>query len=132
MEKIYELELHRGNDIKSCLDKFITSKGWNSAYIMGGIGSVEDIVLSNPISKEFPPNIETQNLSGPCEVLSFTGEIMNKEFMSESMKKVYKDDECQLFIHIHMSCSTAGGRVFGGGLHNGKIFRGMKLYIKQM
>lgn len=129
---IYELELNRGDDIKSSIEKFIIDKGWNFAYISGGIGSVQNIDLSNPVSNQLPPEIEITKLEGPCEVLTFTGEIMKKEYMNEDLKKVYKDNGGDLFIHIHMSCAGKGAIVYGGGMHSAKVFRGMKIYLQEM
>lgn len=129
--KTYELVIDRNQSIKKTIEKFVIDKGWDKAYISGGIGSAFDIELTNPISNELPPKLESTFITGPAEVLSFTGEVMKREMMDEVLKKLYKDDS-PLFIHIHLSCSTKDSSVYGGGLREGYSFRSIKVYINEI
>lgn len=130
--KIYLLEVGRGRDIKEEIGNFMKEKDWDYAYISGAIGSITDITVANPVSNKFPIEIKTTDISGPCEVLSFTGEIMKKEFMKEELKTVYKDYVSDLFVHIHMSCSSIDASVFGGGFHKAKVFRALNIFIQEL
>ncbi len=131
MSQTLELEIGRGEDIKTAINEFINEKGWDFAYISGAVGSVMDVSLSNPQSRKIPIEVAITKLDGPCEVVGFTGEIMKKEYMNEELKKIYRDESSSLFIHIHMSCSTKDAMVYGGGLHQGKTFRGLKIYVQK-
>ena len=129
---IYVLKISRHEDIKDKILDFVREKDWDKAYISGALGSVCDVHVVNPQNDKIPPDLKGEIINGPCEVLSFVGEVMKKEYMSETMKTVYKDDENLYFAHIHMSCSTKNQKVYGGGLRKGRAFLGLKIFIEKI
>lgn len=131
MTDIYEIIIGRGEDIKEAITAFVLDKGWTSAYISGGIGSVQEVCLTTPVDGTFPPVTEDTHCPGPGELLAFTGEIMKRELMDPALEGVYKE-QGPLFVHIHASAAFRGGQVRGGGFHQGKAFRAVKVYIRPM
>lgn len=131
MGKVYEVLVDKNEDIRSKISDFMLEKGWNNAYISGAIGSVRDVEFTTPISMELPPKVNTAVCTGPGEVLTFTGEIMDRKLMDPALKGIYKDTTSPLFIHIHAAVAVSGGHVYGGGLQSGKAFRALKVYIQK-
>ncbi|QUH29236.1 PPC domain-containing DNA-binding protein [Vallitalea guaymasensis] len=129
---LYILNIPRNGDIKNEIIDFVLKKGWEKAYISGAIGSVTDICMVNPQNDNIPPNLKGETISGPSEILSFSGEVMKKKYMSNIMKKIYTDDDKPYFIHIHISCSTKGQKVYGGGLRKCTAFLGLKIFLHEI
>lgn len=129
-EAIWEMEIGRGEDIKGGVAAFIRERGWERASICGAIGSVRDVTLTTPVSMDLPPQVAKTRCEGPGEVLSFTGEILRADLMDPMLREIYPPDE-PLFIHIHISLACSGARVYGGGLDNGRAFRGLKIFFAQ-
>ena len=71
----------------------------------------------------------SQPAEGAAEVLSLTGEVMKREKMDPALQSVYKDTECPLFVHIHISCAHRDGSVRGGGLAAGNAFRSLRIFM---
>lgn len=130
--KTHELLIEKDLDIRKAINGFVMERGWETAYISGAIGSVKNVCLSTPKTKELPPVLSRMLVEGPGEILAFTGEILKKENMDPVMKQIYPDDGSPLFIHIHASLAIAGGQVFGGGFQGGEVFRCLKVYIQQV
>lgn len=130
MGKIYEIVVEKNEDVKDIIEKYVLEKGWANAYISGAVGSVHHAVLKSPNSIEYPPQTSAVDCYMPSEVLSFTGEVMEKSLMPEELRAVYKEDASPLFIHIHASLATTGAHVYGGGLHEAQAFRNLKVYIQ--
>lgn len=128
---VHVINISKHENIKKKITSFVEEKNWEMAYVIGAIGSVCDVHLVNPQNSEIPPNLKGQTINSSCEVLNFSGEVMKKKYMSDIMKKIYKNDESPFFVHIHMSCSTKGQRVYGGGLREGKAFIGLKVFIQE-
>lgn len=128
----YLINILKHEDIKEKILDFAKEKDWEKAYIIGAIGSVCDVHLVNPQNDKIPPELMGQTIKDSCEVLNFSGEVMKKKYMSDIMKTLYKDDENPYFVHIHMSCSTKGQRVYGGGLRKGRAFIGLKVFVKEI
>lgn len=127
--KVYDLEVRSGESIKDAISAYILEKGWENVYISGAIGSVIDCSFTAPIENELP----LRTASTPCrdagELVSFVGEVMKRERMDPALAAVYKDSASPLFIHIHAGVATAGGRVMGGGLADGKAFRAVRVFM---
>ncbi|WP_312641279.1 DNA-binding protein [Hydrogenoanaerobacterium sp.] len=130
MDKVYKIIIDKDEHIKTKIQEYVLSKGWESAYISGAIGSVKELVLTAPENNELPPKVGKVICRGPGEVLAFTGEIMPMNKIDSSLKAVYHDTSSPLFIHIHASVAVAGGHVYGGGFHEGCAFRSLKVYIQ--
>ena len=132
MNKVCELLIERGQDIRKAIGDYVLEQGWEAAYVSGAVGSVQDVCLTAPKCRELPPQVNRTEVEGPGEILAFTGEVMVKDKMDPSLKSVYKDDGHPLFIHIHASLAVSGAHVYGGGLQEGKAFRLLKVYLQQV
>lgn len=126
---IISLELGPGNNVKDEIYNFIKENKWEEALIIGAIGSFQEITLANPISTRLPIEIKKTKYEKPLECLSFTGEIKSIDSISDDLRALYKKENMDLFIHIHASCSYGDGQVVGGGLHQAKVFRGLRLFL---
>ena len=129
MKDLYEVIVKQGEDIKSVISSFILKKGWTNVFISGAIGSVIDTAYNAPIDDSIPMNLRTTECWGAAEIVSFIGEVMTRDHMDEALKKVYKDKESPLFVHIHASCVTGDGKVWGGGLVHGRAFRALRVFL---
>lgn len=52
--KIYELTVGAGEDVKQAVTKYVLEKKWDNVYIMGGIGSMIDVAVTNPVENRLP------------------------------------------------------------------------------
>lgn len=129
MEGLYEVTVKRNEDIRQVIADYILEHSWDEVYIIGAVGSVIDTAYNAPIDNSIPMNLQTTPCPGPAEVLSFTGEVMKREKMDPNLAKVYTDKTSPLFVHIHASCSTGDGKVYGGGLVKGKAFRALRVFM---
>ncbi len=132
MVELFEINIGKDLDIKDEIMKYVLEKGWESAYVIGAIGSVKDVRLTTPCSYDLPPKITTNEFNLPAEILSFTGEILKREKMDPLLEKAYPDKNIPLFIHIHASVAVSGGHVFGGGFQTGKTLRALRVFIKPL
>lgn len=129
MKGLYEVTVNRGEDIRQVISDYILEKGWEEVFIVGAVGSIIDSAYNAPIDNSIPMNLETNECPGAAELLSFNGEVMKRERMDENLAKVYPDKTSPLFVHIHASCATGEGKVYGGGLVKGKAFRGIRIFM---
>jgi len=127
--EIFEVTVKQREDIKAVIVEFILEKKWKNVYITGAVGSVIDMAFTAPIQNYLPLKCTTTPVSGAAEIISMCGEVMPIEFMDPDLEEVYPDRDCPLFVHIHASCATAGGHVFGGGLSSGKAFRALRIFM---
>lgn len=129
MDKFISLNIEQGKEIKTEIGKFLKKLKIEKAIIVGAIGSVKDVCFTVPINEDLPPVIERLNFEGPGEILSFTGEVMERSEMDKNLTSVYQSDEFDFFIHIHASIGINGAQVFGGGFSFGKAFRGLNVFF---
>ena len=129
MEGLYEVTVKRDEDIRQVISDYILEKGWDEVFIIGAVGSVIDTAYNAPIDNSIPMNLQTTPCHGAAEVLSFTGEVMKREKMDPNLAKVYTDKTSPLFVHIHASCATGDGKVYGGGLVKGRAFRALRVFM---
>ena len=129
MEGLYEVTVKRDEDIRQVISDYILEKGWDEVYIIGAVGSVIATAYNAPIDNSIPMNLQTPPCHGAAEVLSFTGEVMKREKMDPNLAKVYTDKTSPLFVHIHASCATGDGKVYGGGLVKGRAFRALRVFM---
>ena len=113
------LELKKGDLVKEKIEEFVIEKGWKEAYVMSALGSMVNVKLTNAASFEIPPKIETTELKGHFEALSFTGEVSINE-------------NNEAYVHIHASGSLTNSEARGGGLLTAEVFRGLKIYIQKI
>lgn len=132
MKDLYEVTVNRGEDVRQVISDFILEKNWDEAFIVGAVGSIIDSAYNAPVDNSIPMNLVTHECAGAAELLSFTGEVMKRERMDENLAKVYKDTTSPLFVHIHASCATGEGKVYGGGLVRGKAFRSIRVFVKPL
>ena len=129
MGQIYEVTVKAGEDIKAVVTDYVLGQGWESVYITGAVGSVIGMSYTTPVRDQLPLVTASQPAEGAAEVLSLTGEVMKREKMDPALQSVYKDTECPLFVHIHISCEHRDGSVRGGGLAAGNAFRSLRIFM---
>lgn len=127
--KFFEVTVKRSQDIKEAITQFILDNNWKHVYISGAVGSVIDVVLTTPIQNHLPLRCTKIPVNGAAELLSLCGEVMPIELMDPELEEIYPDKSSPLFVHIHVSCATAGGHVYGGGLSGGKAFRALRVFM---
>lgn len=123
------LTVGRGGDIRKAINDFALENGITHAYVSGAVGSATDFRFNAPDSSNFPIVPVTTPVAGPAEILAFSGEIMPRDEMDETMRRVYKDDPFELFIHVHAAVAVAGAKVYGGALIEGKSFRSVTVFL---
>lgn len=129
MSDLYDIIIPTGKDIRATIIDYVLAKGWETAAILGAVGSVQEMMFTTPVENELPLKIGLTPCHGAAEILSFTGEIMKREKMDPGLESVYPDKSSPLFVHIHASCAIAGGHVCGGGLKSGKAFRELRVFL---
>ena len=129
MKGLYEVTVDRGEDIRQVLSDYILEKNWEEVFIVGAIGSIIDSAYNAPADNRIPMNLVTVECPEAAELLSFHGEVMNRERMDENLARVYRDKTSPLFIHIHASCAAGGGAMYGGGLVKGRAFRSIRIFM---
>lgn len=129
MEKLYDITIPAGDDIRKAIETYVLDMGWEEAAVLGAVGSVQDMVFTTPVENQLPLKTAPTPCYGAAEILSFSGEIMKREKMDPALAAVYPDKTSPLFVHIHASCATAGGHVCGGGLCKGKAFRALRVFM---
>lgn len=127
--KIYEVTVPQGADIKQALTEFILAHGWKNVYVTGAIGSVINMVFTTPIQNHLPLRCGKVPVSAAGEIVQFCGEVMPIEKMPPELEDIYPDKNSPLFVHIHAACAIAGGHVFGGGLSAGQAFRALRIFM---
>ena len=127
--KIYEVTVPQGEDIKKVLTDFILQNGWKNVYVTGAIGSVIDMVFTTPIQNHLPLRCGKVPVRAAGEIVQFCGEVMPIEKMPPELEDIYPDKDSPLFVHIHAACAIAGGHVFGGGLSSGRAFRALRIFM---
>lgn len=129
MDRLYDVTVPAGEDIRKGIERFVMEQGWESAAVLGAVGSVQELVFTTPVENQLPLRTMATPCHGAAEILSFTGEVMKREHMDPALQAIYQDKESPLFVHIHASCATAGGHVSGGGLADGKAFRALRVFL---
>lgn len=129
MGQIYEVTVKAGEDIKTVVTDYVLEQNWENVYITGAVGSVIDMAYTTPVRDCLPLVTASQPAEGAAEVVSLTGEVMKREKMDPALQSVYKDKDCPLFVHIHISCAHRDGSVRGGGLASGKAFRSLRIFM---
>ena len=127
--EIAEVTVQQNEDIKKVITNFILEQGWKNVYVFGAVGSVIYMEFTTPIQNHLPLRCGKTPVHGAAEITSMCGEVMPIEFMDPDLEDIYPDKDGPLFVHIHASCATAGGHVFGGGLSAGKAFRALRVFM---
>ena len=131
MPEICTLVLTPGQAVDESLYEFMRGKKWKRGVILAGIGAVDQVCLTTPTAPEFPgqaPGIRLTQVEEPCEVVSFTGEIIHVDRVKESLKRLIRLDS-EYLIHVHASVAYGGGEVAGGGFRTARVFGGMNIYM---
>lgn len=129
MKGLYEVIVNRGEDVRQVISDFILEHNWDDVFIVNAVGSIIDSAYNVPIDNSIPMHLVVRECPAAAEVLSFTGEVMKRERMDENLAKVYPDKTSPLFVHIHASCATGEGKIYGGGLVKGKAFRSIRVFM---
>jgi len=119
MNFMHELELTTGMNVVTEIQKFVLEKKWKHALVMGALGSVRNVRVGNAAGNELPPTVNSIDIAGPFEILSFFGET---ELRTNN----------EVYVHIHASGSLSTGETLGGGLAAAEVFRGLKVYLTQL
>jgi predicted DNA-binding protein with PD1-like motif len=131
MNKVYQVSVLKGEEVKEKIYRFILEKRWEAAVIVGAVGSIRDVVYTTPEGNADNFHIVKNTYTGPAELLSFTGEIMKAEKVDPMLKKVYTVDG-EYFIHAHASSAGEGGVIRGGGFQEGHALRAVNVFIQQL
>lgn len=126
---MYEVTIKAGEDVRQMISDYIIAQGWEEAVIIGAVGSIIDSAYNAPADNSIPMNLVTHECPGAAELVGFNGEVMKRERMDPNLAKVYKDKTSPLFVHIHASCATGDGKMYGGGLVKGKAFRAIRVFM---
>lgn len=129
MKDLYEVTVKSGEDVRQVITDFILEKKWEEAFIINAVGSIIESAYNAPVDNSIPMKLTVRECRDAAEVLSFTGEVMKRERMDENLAKVYPDKTSPLFVHIHASCVTGAGTIYGGGLVRGKAFRSIRVFL---
>jgi predicted DNA-binding protein with PD1-like motif len=129
MNGLLEIHIESGADIKEGILAFLAEHKITNAIVLGAVGSAKDVVIAAPVENELP--LRTTEVKYPiaCEVVGFTGEIMEWEKADPRIKEIYPDKDDPLFVHIHIGAAISGGQMFGGGFRGGKAFRSMRIFL---
>lgn len=112
------LNLVKDDNVKEHIVGFVESNGWNRAIVTGALGSVVDVTVGNAKTLTVPPEVNYTFISGPFEILSFCGEVT-------------RQDDGSWFTHIHMAGSKTDATVFGGGMQEATVFKGLQVFLTE-
>lgn len=129
LSNVYECVIGSNSDIRTKLDEFIVSHGWDHVYISGAIGSITEAVLSAPLEATLPPVVGTTTYKGVAELSSFVGYAYKREIAPKEELMLDPCTDSPLYVHIHASFGIAGGHAYAGGFRGGKTFRAMNVFI---
>jgi predicted DNA-binding protein with PD1-like motif len=129
MPKMHVLMLTKDQDVMESIHQYLMDKKWKGAVIVAAVGSLYDVFVANPGSREFPPTLCPCKVDKPCEVLSFMGEITRKDDPNFIAPDHAKNSPSDYVVHIHMSFSHDEGIVNGGGFRSAKVFYILHIYM---
>lgn len=129
---LHEITVGKGEDIKKTIEAYLLKNNIKSAFVCGAVGSVQDLVMQAPENTEMPIKLGQFTCKLPAEVLSFSGEVMERGMMDEGMKRAYPEDGSPLFIHLHASVAISAGHVYGGGLVSGRALRLLRVFLFEL
>lgn len=132
MGKLHLIELKENQDVREGIYNYLTDKDFKVAAIVGGVGSIYNVEITNPINFELPPTKVGLKVEKPCEIVSFMGEIILKDMASKDTPADFLDNPSEYVVHIHMSFSHDNGLVNGGGFKNATVLRAVNVYIIEM
>lgn len=112
------LELQKDDKVKTCIEEFVESHGWQRALVTGALGSVVSVTVGNAKTRTIPPEVNYTYIEGPFEILSFCGEVT-------------KQEDGSWFTHIHMAGSKTDATVFGGGMQEATVFKGLQVFLTE-
>ncbi len=112
------LNLYKDDNVKDHLVGFVEKMGWNRAIVTGALGSVVEVTVGNAKTLTVPPEVNYTFIPGPFEILSFCGEVT-------------KQDDGSWFTHIHMAGSKTDATVFGGGMQDATVFKGLQVFLTE-
>ena len=93
------LRLRPGEDLRESLERLLTARGCEAAFVLAGIGSLAAVRL------RFAGEAEPSTIDGAVEMLTLSGSLSPTS------------------SHLHMSVAGADGRVLGGHVAHGCIVR---------
>ncbi|AEV29502.1 putative DNA-binding protein with PD1-like DNA-binding motif [Sphaerochaeta pleomorpha str. Grapes] len=129
MENLFQLVVPAGADIMGCILDFLADHKLTSVYIIGAIGSAKNIRVAAPVENDLPLRCVEIPFHSSCEIVGFTGEVMEWGCVDTELAAMYPDKDSPLFVHIHVAAASAGGHVFGGGFRGGKAFRSLRIFM---
>jgi predicted DNA-binding protein with PD1-like motif len=128
----YEVLVERGVDIREAVAAFVLENGLKNVYVSGAVGSAHGFSLTTPENNNFPMEIQAFSHADVCEIVSLVGEAMTWDLVDPLLKRVYPEPADGLFVHLHVSLATIGGKVIGGGLREGKAFRSVRVFLTDL
>ncbi len=129
MKELLEIHVDAGGDIKEAILSFLAEHNITDAIVLGAVGSAKNVVIAAPVENELPLRTTSVKYPTACEVVGFSGEIMEWEKADPRIKEIYPDKDDPLFVHIHIGAAISGGQMFGGGFRGGTAFRAMRIFL---
>ncbi|WP_320129867.1 PPC domain-containing DNA-binding protein [uncultured Sphaerochaeta sp.] len=129
MENLLQLIVPAGGDIMGNILDFLAKQELKSVYIIGAIGSAKNVRIAAPVENELPLRCVEVPFHTSCEIVGFTGEVLEWEVVDKELAAMYPDKDSPLFVHIHVAAASAGGHVFGGGFRGGEAFRSLRIFM---
>ena len=118
MEHLITIELNKDQKLIPALHEYLKGQKWKKGVILAASGSLYNVVVSNPITFEFPPAVLPISINEPCELVSLSGEIVQ----GENTESGYR-------IHLHGAVSHGSGVVNGGGFKDGTVYKSIRIYV---
>lgn len=130
MAKLHKIELTKDQSMIPAIHEYLADKEWKSAVILCGVGSLYDVTLTNPRSRTPGQPLAELKLDGPCELTSFTGEIIRREEVPTGLERYLKEGEpSRYLVHIHGSVSHGRCVSNGGAIRGGTVSRAVNIYV---
>ena len=118
------VEIDRNTDIRQSIIDHMNALGWQCASLLGGLGSARNITLRNPGDSHIPPTLLKKTISGPVEVISFTGHV---EYGLQH--PIFTRDNW--YFHVHIGVANRKGRVSGGGFESAIVHISFRMFFEQ-
>ena|ERR1039457_4261365 len=112
-----------GEKLMECITTFAHKESIQYAVILSAVGSVKNVRLRGiktgsklPIT---PARVNIQELEGPLELLSLSGNIV-------------PDEAVMLDCHLHIAVGKSSGEVVGGHLYEAQVFATCEIVLCEL
>lgn len=131
--KLHVIELTKDQSVLPAIHDYLADKNWKRGLIFCAVGSLYDVTMSNPRSRTPGLPLAMAHMDGPCEIISFSAEIIRKDEIPAGLDRhSHPDDGSNYLVHVHGSVSHGECEVTGGGFREGKVSRAVNLYALEL